>query len=298
MSLAFDANRWRPASLLPRSDGRDLALLFVIAALSFLASLAAIGALTGARAAAGWRSEIAGQVTILVNAQGTDTPDAAAARAAEVVAGVRGVSEAQALDAAHAAALIAPVVGPAGLPADVPTPRLVAAQLDPAQPASAADLQQALKSAGVDATVDDHSQWSGQIMRAGATVEAIAAALFLLIMTALGAVIASATRQGLAARRDVVAALHLAGARDAFIARLFQARFARCAAEAGAVGAGLAILAAAAVKLSTAGDAQLNALLPISWRDLVAPAPFPILGALVAAVTGRLTAMAVLREAP
>ena len=31
MSLAFDANRWRPASLLPRSDGRDLALLFVVA---------------------------------------------------------------------------------------------------------------------------------------------------------------------------------------------------------------------------------------------------------------------------
>src|SRR5262249_34341624 len=113
-----------------------------------------------------------------------------------------------------------------------------------------------------------------------------------------GAVIASATRQGLAARRDVVAALHLAGAMDAFIARLFQARFARCTAEAGLVGAVLAIVAAAAVKLSTAGDAQLNALLPISWRDVVAPAPFPILGALVAAVTGRLTAMAVLRESP
>lgn len=298
MSLAFDANRWRPASLLPRSDGRDLALLFVVAALSFLASLAAIGALTGARAAAGWSSEIAGSVTIIVNPQGSDTPDAAAARAAEVVAGVRGVSEAEALDAAHAAALIAPVLGPGGLPADLPTPRLVAAQLDPAQPASVADLQAALKAAGVDATVDDHSQWSAQIMRAGASAEAIALALFVLIVTALGAVIASATRQGLAARREVVEALHLAGARDAFIARLFQARFARCAAEAGLVGALLAIVAAAAVKLATAGDTQLTALLPISWRDLVAPAPFPLLGALVAAVTGRLTAMAVLKETP
>jgi cell division transport system permease protein len=298
MSPAFDANRWRPASLLPRADGRDLALLFVVAALSFLASLAAIGAFTGARAAAGWRGEIAGSMTIIVNPQGTDTPDAAAARAAEVVAGVRGVSEAEALDAAHAAALIAPLVGPGGLPADLPTPRLVAAQLDPAQPASAADLQQALKAAGVDAIVDDHSRWSAQIMRAGAAVEASAAGLFLLIMTALGAVIASATRQGLAARRDIVEALHLAGAKDAFIARLFQARFARCAAEAGFVGAALAIAAAAAVKLATAGDTQLSALLPISWRDLAAPAPFPILGALVAAVTGRLTAMAVLRETP
>ena len=39
MSLAFDANRWWPAPLLPRQDGRDYALLFVVAALSFLAGL-------------------------------------------------------------------------------------------------------------------------------------------------------------------------------------------------------------------------------------------------------------------
>ena len=298
MSLAFDAKRWWPAPLLPRRDGRDLALLFVVAALSLLASLAAIGAFAGARAAAGWRSEVTGSATVIVNAQGSDTPDAAAARAAEVIAGVRGVAEARALDAAKANALIAPLVGPAGLPPDLPAPRLVAVELDPKAPATAAELQQALKAAGVDAVVDDHSRWSAQIMRAGAAIEAAAAALFLVIMAALGAVIAFATRQGLAARRDVVEALHLAGATDAFIARLFQARFARAAAQAGLAGAALAILAAALVKLATSGDEQLTALLPISWRDLAAPLPFPLVGALVAAITGRLTAMAALRETP
>ena len=45
---------------------------------------------------------------------------------------------------------------------------------------------------------------------------------------------------------------------------------------------------------SSAGDEQLTALLPIAWTDLVAPAPFPLLGALVAAITARLTAMSVL----
>ena len=49
----------------------------------------------------------------------------------------------------------------------------------------------------------------------------------------LAAVIAFATRQGLAARRELVEALHLAGATDGYIARLFQARFARSAAQAG-----------------------------------------------------------------
>lgn len=295
MSHAFDPNRWWPAPLLPRADGRDVALIFVVIALSFLAGLAAIGGFAGWRAAQGWRSEIAGSATVVVFAQGTDTPDAAAAQAEEVVAGVKGVAQALPVSPAEAQGLIAPVLK---LTPDLPAPRLISVQLDPKAPASGADIDRALKAAGVDATVDDHSRWSAQIMRAGAALEAIAAGLFALILAILGAVIAFATRQGLAARREVVDALHLAGATDSFIARLFQARFARSAAQAGLAGALLAAGAAAVVKLLGAGDQQLTALLPIAWRDLAAPAPFPLLGALVAAVTARLTASAVLKDRP
>lgn len=298
MSLAFDPARWWPAPLLPRGDGRDLALLFVVAALSFLAGLAAVGALAGARAADGWRSELTGSATVIVRAQGTDTPGEAAARAEATVAGVKGVAQALPLDAAKTAALLAPWIGPGGLPADLPIPRLIAVELDPRAPASGDAIRQALKAAGLDADVDDHSRWAAQIMRAGVAAEEAGAALFALILAVLGAVIAFATRQGLAARQGVVEALHLAGATDGFIARLFQARFARAAAQAGLAGALLAMAAAAALKLAGAGDEQLTALLPIAWTDLAAPAPFPLLGALVAAVTARLTAMGVLVGRP
>jgi cell division transport system permease protein len=299
MSLAFDPGRWWPAPLLPRGDARDWTLLFVIAALSFLAGLAGVGALAGMRAANGWRSELTGSATVIVRPQGTDTPDEAAARAEEVVAGVHGVAQALPLDSAKTAALLAPWIGPGGLPADLPTPRLIAVELDPKAPASTGDaLRQALKVAGIDADVDDHSRWAAQIMRAGWEVEAAGAGLFTLILAVLGAVIAFATRQGLAARREVVEALHLAGATDGFIARLFQARFARAAAQAGLAGALLAAALAAAVKLASAGDEQLTALLPIAWADLAAPAPFPVLGALIAAVTARLTAMSALAGKP
>jgi len=298
MSLAFDANRWMPAALLPRGDGRDWALLFVVAALSFLAGLAAVGALAGERAAAGWRTELVGSATLIVRAQGADSADEEAARAAEVVSGVKGVAEARALDAAKANALIAPWIGAGALPADLPTPRLVAIDLDRKAPATGVDMKRALTAAGIDADVDDHSRWTAQIMHAGAAIESAGAGLFILILAVLGAVVAFATRQGLAARRDVVEALHLAGATDGYIARLFQVRFARSAAQAGLAGAVMAVLVAVSIKLGSAGDEQFTALLPISWRDLVAPAPFPILAALVAAVTARLTAMAVLAERP
>ena len=135
-------------------------------------------------------------------------------------------------------------------------------------------------------------------MRAGTTTEVVAAGLFALLLAVLGAVVGSATRQGLSARRDIVEALHLAGATDGFIARLFQARFARAAAQASLVGAVLAMIAAAVAKVASGTDAQLIALMPIAWTDLLAPAPFPVLGALVAAVTARLTAMTTLARRP
>jgi cell division transport system permease protein len=298
MSLAFEPRRWWPAPLLPREDGRDLALLFVVAALSLLAGLAAIGGLAGHRAAEGWKSELTGSATVVVRAEGTETADEAAARAAGVVSGVKGVAEARALEPAKAQALIAPWIGSGALPPDLPTPRLIAVDLDRKAPASGADIARALKAAGVDADVDDHSRWSAQIMRAGSATEGVAAAIFVLIIATLAAVVGFATRQGLAARREVVEALHLAGATDGFIARLFQARFARSAAQASLAGALLAALAAAALKLATAGDQQLIALLPIAWTDLAAVAPFPVLGALTAAVTARVTAMAALGAQP
>jgi cell division transport system permease protein len=296
MSLAFDANRWLPAPLLPRGDGRDWALLFVVAALSFLAGLAAVGGLAGQRAAAGWRTELVGSATVIVHAQGVDSADEEAARAAEVVSGVKGVAEARALDAAKANALIAPWIGANALPSDLPTPRLVAVDLDRKAPASGAQLKQALSAAGIDADVDDHSRWSAQIMKAGGAIEGAGATLFVLILAVLGAVVAFATRQGLAARRDVVEALHLSGATDGYIARMFQVRFARSTAQAGLAGALLAALVAVILKLASSGDEQFTALLPIAWGDLAAPAPFPVLAALVAAVTARITAIAVLAE--
>jgi cell division transport system permease protein len=297
MSLGFDPKRWWPAPLLPQGDGRDLTLLFVVAALSFLAGLAAIAGLAAERAADGWRSELAGSATIVVRADGVETPDAAALRAVVAVSGLRGVGEVRALEKAKADALLAPWIGPDALPPDLPAPRLVTVDLDPKAPATGADLDRALKAAGVDATVDDHSRWSAEIQRAGALERNVALALFALLLAVLGAVIAFATRQGLAARREVVDALHLSGATDGFIARLFQARFARSVAQAGLLGALLAAGTAALLKLTGAGQG-LTALLPIAWRDLAAPAPFPILGALVAAVAARATAIAALKEVP
>jgi cell division transport system permease protein len=293
VSEAPDLTRWKPSPLLPRDEERELALHFVVAVLCFLACLAAVGGLASDRAAAGWAREIRGQATIQVRPKLGETGAAAAARAAETVAGVPGVTEAAALEKEKAEALLKPWLGEAVLE-DLPVPHLVTVELDPLKPATAADLDRALKGAGVDASVDDHGQWLDEVERAAGRIRWAVIGLFVLMAAAAAAVIAFATRTGMAARRDVVEVLHLSGAKDDYIAGLFQARFAKLAAVSGFWGAAAAALVATAVKLAGSGQG-LTPALPLAWNDLLAVSPCPLVAATVAAVAARLTTLRLLR---
>jgi cell division transport system permease protein len=286
--------QWRPAPLLPRGDGRDRSLLFVVATLCFLACLTVFVALAGDRAAQGWRGDLAASATVQVRPDGGLSPTEAAGRAAEALAGVRGVVEARVLDRAEAERLLEPWLGKGALPDDLPLPRLVAVDLDPAAPATPAELRQALATAGVDAELDDHRRWMKEVERAGLAVRLGALAACVLTGAAAAAVIAFATKAGLAARRDVVEVLHLTGARDDFVATLFQAEFASLAARAGAYGAICAAGVAAVVRL-TGGSEGFTPVLPLAWTDLLAAIPCPLLAALVAAASARRTALSILR---
>jgi len=290
----FDVARWRPAPFLPEADARDGSLTFVVAVLCFLACLTLLGLLAADRAARNWSDQLDDQATVLVRPKGAETPDAAAARAAETLAGVPGVAEARALEKEKAEALIAPWLGDADL-SDLPVPRLVAVQLTREAPASAQALDRALKAQGLDAVVDDHSAWMTDIRRAAEMTRWAGLAIFTLISVAAAAVVAFATRAGLAARREVVEVLHLTGAEDRFIARLFQIRFARMAAVAGLFGAGAAAIMGACLRLAGGGQG-LTPVLPIAWSDLLFVLPAPLAAAAVAAIAARFTAQALIGE--
>ena len=294
MSEPLDLSHWRPAPFLPERDARDPALIFVIAVLCFLACLTALAVIAGGRAASGWASQLTGEATVIVRPRGGETPDAAAARAAEALAGAPGVVEARALEREKAYDLIRPWLGDVADLEDLPVPRLVAVTLDKRRPATAAGLRSALRTQGLDAVVDDHGVWIKDIRKAAEVVRILGGAVFVLIAVAAAAVVAFATRAGLAARRDVVEVLHMAGAEDGFIAQLFEVRFARVAAIAGALGATAAAIVGAGLR-SVGGGAGITPALPIAWLDLLAVLPCPLLAAMVAAIAARLTARRLMR---
>jgi cell division transport system permease protein len=295
MSERFDAARWKPAAFLPERDGREASLIFVVAVLSFLACLTAMGMIAANRAAGGWTGQLTGEATVIVRPRGGETPDAAAARAAEALSGTPGVAEARALEPARAYDLIRPWLGDVSDLEDLPVPRLVAVTLDPRHPADARRLDHALKADGVDATVDDHSVWIKDIRRAGAVVAGLGLAVFLIIAAAAGAVVAFATRAGLAARHDVVEVLHMTGAENGFIARMFEVRFARVAGLAGLIGAGAAALTGLVLRVA-GGGAGLTPALPFAWSDILAVIPCPLIAAGVAAAAARFTALNLIRD--
>lgn len=294
MTPAHSGERWRPAALLPADRAQDAALVFVTAVLCFFACLSVLAALGADRAAKGWMTELKGSATVLVRPTGGDTADSAANRAAETLASVRGVTEARALERERAEALVRPWLGEGIDLAGLPVPRLVAVELDPLRPATATELSRALAAAGLDAAVDDHSRWTRETLRGAGLARAAALAAAVLVWLAAAAVIVFATRAGLAARAEVVEVLHLAGAEDGLVAGLFQWRFARLGAIAGAFGAVAAAVVAALFKLSSGGS---GGLVPLAWADLGVLLLCPLLAALVAALAARFTALAQVRGA-
>jgi cell division transport system permease protein len=282
----------RRAGILPRGAGEPW-LAAAIAVLCFLACLSAVGAAAADRAAQGWARQLRSEATVQVRARVGETGAEAAARAAQTLAGVTGVEETAAMDRETAEALLRPWVGDAVLP-DLPLPYLVTVRLDREAPASVVTLSRALAEAGVDATVDDHSLWRGEVERSAALITALALAAFLLTAGAAGAAIVYATQAGMAAQRTLIETLSLNGGSDGRIAALFQTRYALLAASGGAAGA-LAAMALVAGLRFLGGAEGVTPALPVAWRDVWMLSPCPLLAATVALVAARITALARLR---
>jgi len=283
----------RRPSLLPRDSGGEPWLVSLIAVLCFLACLSAVGATAADRAAHGWARQLRSEATVQVRPRVGDTGAEAAARAAETLAGVPGVAEAEAMDRKTAEALLRPWLGDTVLP-DLPIPHLVTVRLDKAAPASAVSLSRALASSGLDATVDDHNLWRGEVERSAALITVLALAAFLLTAGAAGAAVAYATRAGMAAQTGVIETLSLNGASDRAIAGLYQTRYGLLAAAAGGIGAMAAMVLVAGLRF-LGGTEGVTPALPLIWSDVLMLSPCPLLAATVALAAARFTALARLK---
>ena len=285
----------RENSLLPLEDAREAALFFVVGALCFLAALAALTAKSTYGAARAWTAEVEGEYTVSLS----DAAPQDAQAATLLVQSVEGVDGARRLSEAEISVLLEPTFGSRGLPADLPVPRLIAVTAAPEAGDIGRALTTVLEEAGYTAAVDSHSAWAGDVRRMLGTARLVALGIVALLASTAIAVIAFATHAALLARRDIVDVLHIAGARDRFIAALFERRFWLLGLRAGTVGALVALASVALLIAIARTSGNRSGLLPeltLDFPDLAVLVVTPVIAGLAARIAAGITVMRALKS--
>jgi cell division transport system permease protein len=215
------------APLIPRDSIAGRALVVVIAIMTFLACLTAGAALLVADASKAWRSDVLRDATIQVKPRPGDDVESLVAKAVAIAAQAPEVESAHAYTKAESEKLLEPWLGDGVDLSQLPIPRLIVVRLRGQRSEDLAALRKALVSAIPQADLDDHRVWAARLGTMADAIVILAAALFALMIVAMGTAIGFATRGAVAGAREIVEVLHLVGASDAFIAREFETHFRR-----------------------------------------------------------------------
>jgi cell division transport system permease protein len=292
----------RAGRILPREAGAA-PLDVVIAIMAFLAALALGASLIADRAAEGWRTGLAGHITVQILPPATGAPGPALDRetgaALSVLRATTGIAHAAAISQADTEKLVEPWLGKGALVDDLPLPRLIDAEIVPGASLDIKTLSGRLQAAAPDSQLDDHSHWIARLKDLSNALIWSAYAILALIAVATAATVAFATRAGLEAHHDIVTLLHQMGAQSGFIARAFERHYFFSVLGAALAGASLAaILFVIARGLEFAGVEAVPFLPPLALQplELLWLAAVPAASGLIALATARLSVLAALRK--
>lgn len=271
---------------------------WVIAVMTCLAMLGLAAALALAPAAASLSGQIAGRATIQIV-----EPDVTARRAS--VAAVRAalrdasyVTNLRTVPESELTSMASQWLGDGISETGLPLPALIDVDLVGGDDvAGLARLRASLARIVPAARVIAHADWLGPVAGLMRLVGWIAAGIALLLIAAAAAVAMLAARASLAAQRPTIDVLHLVGATDVQIARLFQRRTARDTIIGASVGALVALLLSAAIvwQLQGVGSALAGGG---SWASLLWLLVVPPLIVGIAVLTARLAVLRALGRMP
>ncbi|TFI59569.1 FtsX-like permease family protein [Sphingomonas parva] len=263
---------------------------WVIAIMMFLTVLAAAAGLGLGTAASSLDEDTGTRATVQIVEPNPDRREAQARAALAVLEGQEGVESVRRIGSEEMEALLEPWLGPGGLEGDLPIPAMIEVDLSPAAYARLESLRAAVTEVAPSARVDDNAQWLAPLAGLIRALRWLAGALVLLMIGATAATVVLAARASLDTHRSTIEVLHLMGATDVQVARLFQRRIALDALFGGIVGliaASLVLLVIGARVGALGSDLLGSAHLPVlSWAVLVA---LPVFGVALATVVARAT---------
>jgi cell division transport system permease protein len=265
---------------------------WVIAIMTFLTVLAAGAGLALGNAASGLGDQLAGKLTIQIVEPNPDSRDRQTRTVLAELARLGSVAQASRVDEARMRELLSPWLGQDGLDADLPVPSLIDVSLranDP-DPRSISELTATVKAVAPSARVDADSQWMGPLQGLLSTLRWLSVALVALMAATMAAAVVLAARTALVTHRSTIDIMHLMGATDVQVARLFQRRAALDALFGSLLGCvcGALVVFGVGGRIANVGAALLDkgGLGLTGWLVI---ALLPIAAVLLSIITARLT---------
>ncbi len=263
---------------------------WVLAIMMFLTVLAAAAGLGLGSAANSLNSEIGNRITVQIVEANPDIREVQARGAISELERLPGVTSVRRLAAEEMKELLEPWLGEGGLEADLPVPVMIDAELTPEAYGRLDALRAGIREVAPSARVDDNAQWLAPLAKLIDALELLAGGLVVLMVGATAATVVLAARAALDTHRATIEVLHLMGATDVQVARLFQRRIALDALFGGVVGlvAASLVLLVIGNRVGALGSELLgSAGLPLfSWLILIA---LPVGGVLLATLVARTT---------
>ena len=182
--------------------------------------------------------------------------------------------------------------------AAIPVPALIDARITgEITDARMAAIQATLRRDAPAARVDAQSRWLKPVLDAIESLQWLAIALVALLALALAAAVLLAVRSALGANRETIEIVHLLGATDRQIARVFQRTTGIDAAGGGLLGMALAlvVLLFLARRFASLGAGMVDHG-ALGWLDWVTLALVPIVAISLAMATARITVLRTLRK--
>ena len=288
----------RNAPLVPIDSSSGRALSAVIAILTFLAALCAVGAELVAASSQEWQSSVSREVTVQVRPLSNRNIEEDVIQAADLIRSLPGIENVIVFSRAESEKLLEPWLGSALNMKELPIPRLIVVKLLDNPRPDFDSLREAFRIHVPNASLDDHNLWLGRLAAMANTVVMIGIAIVLLVLNAAGLAVTFATRGAMVGNKEVVEVLHFVGANDSYIATEFQRRFFQLGLRGSLYGSCSALIFCMILGLlfrsirATASGAQIEAMFGIfgvSWRGVAIVLVISVLVAGITGVVSRLT---------
>lgn len=277
----------------------DRLLPLLVGAMSFIAALAVAGCLAAASLAGQWQGDGASALTIQIpdpQAAAAIGPGSRLTAVLGLLGGAPGIAATRPLSTEEINALLTPWLGADAGALGLPVPAIITANWTGAGPPDA--VAAALARVAPGTLLSSGTLWAARVAALTGSLQTCAAAVLIIVAGIAAAIIAIATRAGLAQRREEVVIIHSLGALDADIAGRFADRATRLAGVGGVAGVLVALpvlvwLTALAAPFAGPAQAGGSPHLPAAlWAVL----PFlPISAALIGWGTAQITVRGWLR---